>query len=248
MNSIWLAVVLVISLGISACSTTPKFGQENEAATAMQNCNDLLDKGKHKQATRCYEMFRVRFGGSALAEGAELKLADISFDKKEYLLAAETYRAFAKLHPSHSQLPYVYYKAGLSYLKESPKAIDRDQQYLDEAIGYFEIGVQYFRGSPFQEVTREALKEARRRLAARELYVGRYYYKQKEFRASLPRFAVVADNYRGLGFDEEALYLMSKAYVELDDKTKAFEVAAVLKSRHPNSKYLDRLLKDLGVD
>jgi outer membrane protein assembly factor BamD len=207
-----------------------------------------MDKSDYSDANRCYESVRARFGGSGITEEAELRMADISFEKKDYLMAGESYRAFAKLHPSHAKLPYVYYKAGLAYLKESPKALDRDQQYLEEAIGYLEIGARYFPGSAYEELTRQALAEARRRIGGRHLYVGKFYYKRKEYRSSLPRFAEVADDFRDLGIDEEALYLMAKAYIKLEEKSKAFEVAAVLKSRHPNSKYLNKLLGDLGVD
>lgn len=242
---LWLFIAIFFCI---ACASTPPFGQESTVSEAMARCNELMDKEKHDKATKCYEMMRSRFRGTGLAEDAELKIADIAFEKKEYLLAAESYRAFAKLHPSHPKLPYVYFKAGLSYLKESPKAIDRDQQYLDSALGYLEIGLRYFPSSPYQEVTREAYDEVRRRLAARELYVGKFYLKQKEYRACLPRFAIVADQYQGIGFDEEALYLLGKAYLKLDERKKAFEVAAVLKERNPSSKYLDKLIKDLDIE
>jgi outer membrane protein assembly factor BamD len=233
---------------MTACASTPQHGQESNAGEAMARCNELMDKKAYEEATTCYEILRSRFGGSGLSDDAELKIADISFEKKEYLLAAESYRAFAKLHPAHSKLPYIYYKAGLSYLRESPKAIDRDQQYLDEALGYLEIGLRYFPTSQYKELTQEAHNDVLRRLAARELYVGKFYFKHKEYLSSLPRFAEVADKYEGLGYDEEALYLLAKAYIELDKRDKAFEVTAVLKNRYPNSKYLQRLIKDLDID
>lgn len=243
-----LPTLLIVLILLAACSSTPKFGQEKDAATALQRCNTLMDKEKFNDANKCYEMVRSRFGGSGISSEAELKIADITFEKKEYLLAAESYRAFAKLHPAHPKLDYIYYMAGLSYLRESPKGIDRDQQYLEEAIGYLDIGVRYFPDSPYQEVTRGALKEARRRIAARELYVGKFYYNRQEYRASLPRFAGIADKFPGEGIDEEALYWMAKAYLEMKQRKKAFEVTAHLKGRYPNSAYLDKLIKDLDID
>ncbi len=243
-----LCLLVGVILFAAACSSTPQFGQETNAAEALHTCNEIMEKGHHDKASKCYESVRSRFAGEGISDEADLRLADISFERKEYLLAAEGYRSFAKLHPAHPKLPYVYYQAGLCYLRESPKAIDRDQQYLDESIGYLEIGVRYFPGSAYQDVTRDALKEARRRLAARELYVGKFYYKRKEFRSSITRFIKIIDQYEGLGHDEEAIYLMAKAYLELQERSKAFEVTALLKSRHPNSPYLDKLLGDLDID
>ena len=34
-------------------------------------------------------------------------------------------------------------------------------------------------------------------------YVGKFYYKHKEYNSSVVRFAVVADEYPKLGFDEQ---------------------------------------------
>ena len=235
-------------LVVSACGKQTDYADENDAAQAMIQCNQLYEKGNYDKATKCYEMFRTRFGGSGYSADAELKMADIFFEKKEYLLAAESYRAFAKLHPSHRKLSYVYYRAGLAYLKESPKAVSRDQQYLDDSIGYLEIGLRYFPDSPYEAETRVAYQEARRRLGARDLYVGKFYYKRKEYRSALARFAEVADEYPDLGLDEEALYLLAKSYIELAERQKAFEVTAILKRRHPESKYLARLVNDLGID
>jgi len=248
MAAMRLVALTFICLVLTACSSTPDYRQEVDAAAALQICNQLMEKGNYDDATHCYETLRARSGGSELSAEAELQLADISFEKSEYLLAAESYRAFAKLHPAHSKLAYVYYKAGLSYLRESPKAIDRDQQYLDEALGYLEVGLRYFPNSPYQEVTQSAHNEVKRRLAARELYVGKFYYKREEYQSALRRFATVADKYPKLGHDEEALFLLAKSYLALEAKQKAFEVTAHLKKRYPNSRYLNKLIKDLDLE
>lgn len=232
----------------SSCGGQRPYGGEGDAVTALQTCNELFDKKNYEDAAGCYESVQSRYGGTAEGEAAELRRADVYFNQKEYLLAAESYRAFIKLHPTHHRLPYVYYKAGMAYLKESPKAIDRDQQYLDEAIGYFDVGLQYFPGSPYEERTREGRDEALRRLGERHLYIAKYYYKQDEFRSAIARFITVVDDYRGLKIDEEALYLLAKSYLEIEERRKAFEVAAVLKDRYSNSKYLDKLIGDLGIE
>lgn len=234
-------------LVLGACAAQPDYGKESDVTEAMLHCNQLYKDRQFDKANKCYEVLRTRFGGSAAASEAELRMADIFFAKKEYLLAAESYRAFAKLYPTHSKLSYVYYRAGLAYLKESPKAIDRDQEYLDDALGYLEIGLRYFPGSPYEEETRQAYDEVMRRMGRRNLYVGKFYYKRKEYLAALPRFATVADEYQNLGIDAEALYLLAKSYLKLDQRSKAFEVTAILKQRHPDSKYLKKLMGELDI-
>lgn len=240
-------LLLVASFGLS-CSKASMFGQESNPGDALARCNTIMKNKKYKTATRCYENLRSRFAGTHASAEAEIRMADIYFEDKEYLMAAESYRSFAKLHPTHHRLPYIYHRAGLSYLKESPKAIDRDQEYLDLAIDYFEVGMNYFPGSDYYDLTRDAWKKARRRVAKRHLYVANFYFKQKEYRSAIPRYAKIADDYKDLGLDEKALYQMAQAYLKLDKKNKAFEVTAHLKSRYPKSHYLDELAHDLGLD
>ncbi len=235
-------------LWTAACSKVPMFGQESSPSTALARCNEIMEKHSRKEAARCYETLRARFPGTGAGTAAEIGVADIYFKDKEYLLAAESYRNFAKLHPTHHRLPYVYYRAGLSYWKESPKAVDRDQEYLQQAIDYFSVGITYFPGSEYYEVTKEAWRRTRLQVAKRHLYIANFYFKTKEFRASLPRYATIADDYKDLGVDEKALYQMVQAYLHLKEKEKAFETTAHLKGRYPNSSYLDKLAKDLGVD
>jgi outer membrane protein assembly factor BamD len=242
-------ILLCMLAGMAAaCAPGPHFGLEADPQSAFARCEQLFEKGENEQATLCFEDIRSRFTAGNTADEAEIRLGDIYFKEKNYLLAAETYRSFIQLHPTHRRLPYVYYRTGLSYLKESPKAIDRDQEYLEEAMGFFSVGLQYFSGSSYEEATREAWREARLRVAQRKLYIGRFYFKRKEYRAALHRLAQVSDNYTGLGLDEEALYLMAEAYVRLGERKKAFEVTAHLKKRHPDSKHLNQLIHSLDID
>ena len=244
----FLIPLLASLLLLGACSKGPKFGNESGATPALQRCEFWMAKENHKVSERCFETLQARFPGTAVAVEAQLRTADLYFERKDYLVAAEAYRSFAKLHPTDPRLAYVYYRAGLSYFKEGPKAIDRDLEYIEQAVAYFDVGMSYFPNSDYYAVTRKASQKARRRLADRQLYIANYYYKQKEYQAAIPRYAQVADRYQDLKLDEGALYKMASAYLNIDKKKKAFEVTAHLKSRYPNSDYLDKLARALGVN
>lgn len=239
--------ILLLTLLTVSCGTV-KFGQEASSGKALARCDYWFTvREKLDVAKKCYESVQARFSRDAEGTEAELRLADVFFEQKEYLLAAESYRSFAKLHPTNPELPYAYYRAGLAYMKEGPRAIDRDLEYTEQAIAYFDVGMTYFPSSDYYQATRKSWQEARRHLASRHNYIANFYYKQKEYRAAIPRYAKIADNYRDIGLDEAALYQMARAYLELDNKDKAFEVTAHLKSRYPNSDYLDKLARALGV-
>src|SRR3989338_4850188 len=105
----------------------------------LNYCLQMAQKKKYEETVNCLEAFKSRHPSSPGAQEADLIIADNYFRKKDYLLAAETYQDFIKNNPYHSKADYAYYKSGISYLKNTPKAVGRDQQYLDLAVKNFEL-------------------------------------------------------------------------------------------------------------
>ncbi len=211
---------------------------------AYQECHALTEKGDRDEAIKCLELLKSRFGGTSASFEADLEIADNYFRKGEYLLASETYLAFVKLHPTHEKIGYAYYRIGLCYLKESPKAVDRDQEYLDDAIRYFEFAMNV---PSVKDVAKEKWREARTRVARRHFYIGRFYYRTHEYVSAIPRFNEVVTNYSGLGLDERALYLMGDSYRRLTEKERVLEILSVFDQHFPQSPYRKKLARKIGV-
>lgn len=216
------------------------------ADEAYEECHALSEKKDYDEANECFEVLKSRFAGTRASYEADLEIGDNYFRKKEFLLAAETYLAFAKLHPAHEKIDYAYYRIGLSYLRESPKAVDRDQQYLDDAIHYLEFAAGNHESS-VTDVAKEKLTEARTRIAKRHFYIGRFYWRTGEYLSAIPRFQEIVTHYTGLGLDEKALYLMGRSYLGLSQKDKALDMLSVFEQHFPTSPYRKHLAKKIGV-
>ena len=132
-------------------------------------------------------------------------------------------------------------------MKGSPKAIDRDQQYLDDAIAYLEGNMIQYPQNQYYPVAKEKWQEARRRVGRRELYVGRFYYKTGEYLAALPRLQGVIDHYADIGLDEKATYYLGRTYLKLSQKDKAFGALDTLTKRYPAGRYRKKLARRLGL-
>lgn len=237
-------ILLLFALG--GCTKPPMLSTAKNSAEGYEECHAYTEDKNYEKANQCLELLRGRFPGTLQAIEAELETADNYFRQKDYLVAAEAYKGFARLHPAFDRIDYVYYRTGLSYLKESPKAIDRDQQYLDDALHYFSLALNDTQ-SAYRAVARENWLEARKRLAARTFYVGRHYYRGKEYLAAIPRFQEVVTLYSELGFDEKALYLLGRSYLELGQKERASELLTVFDQHFPKSRYRRKLARRLGT-
>lgn len=219
-------------------------GRESDEQ-AFSKCLHLSTKKKFQQAIDCLEVFKSRFPDSRLALEAELRIADAYYQKKEYLLASETYQLYAKLHPTSDKLDYAYYRIGLCAWHETPKKIDRDQQHLPEAIDAFAIVFNQFPDSPYAKMAKVKYDDARRRVAQRHFYVGRFYYKWGEYKAAIPRFQEVYLKYPDLGLDEQALYYEAISYKKLGKKADAQATLALMESKFPNGKKTKEVKNEL---
>ncbi len=239
-----------ISLSLASCGGGKKksrlgfTGREN-AEQAFAKCVQLSTKKKFQESIDCLEIFKTRFPNSDYALQAELKVGDAYFLKKEYLLAAETYQFFTKLHPDSDKLDYAFFKMGMAYLKATPKKIDRDQEHLPQAISSFSLVVSQFPSSTYYRQAKFYYDQARRMVAKRVFYIGNFYYKWGEFRAAGPRFEEVFEKYPGLGLDQKALYYAAKSYQKLGKNEVAQQYAEILKSKYPKSKYSKKAVKEI---
>lgn len=206
----------------------------------IKKCIHLSQKKDYEDAIQCLEMFKARYPQSHQGIEAELMIGDTYFDQKEYLLAAESYAAFIKLHPLHPKIDYAYYRRGVSLFKESPKAIDRDQQYIDEAIRNLEVVIRSFPNSTYRPLALKYYREARMKVAKRHMYIGRFYFRTKEYKASIPRLITVATQYEETGLAPKALYMITLANLKLKQMDDARDSYSMLATKYPDDKYTKR--------
>ena len=240
-----LVFLVILSSFLAACAKKPlQIGREHPELE-IKKCVNLSEKKLFKEAVECLEVFKSRFPKSEWGLEAELYIGDNYFKQKEYLLAADSYEAFIKLHPTHHRVDYAYYKMGLSYLKETPKAIDRDQEYLDAAISNFKVVLQGFTQSAYYDLADKEFKAAREKIARRHFYVGRFYYRTGEYIAAIPRFKEVLDKFSESLVAERSAYLMTISNLKLKRIEDAKESFSGLATKFPQSKYIPELEKKL---
>lgn len=240
-----IIIGIALSLGLTACAKKEVVIGNAGPDVEIKKCIKLSQDKDYEDAIQCLEMFKARYPQSREGLEAELMIGDAYFDKKDYLLAKESYTAFIKLHPFSPRLDYAYYRSGLSLFKESPKAIDRDQTYLDEAIQNFKVVIQRYPNSTYRALALKYYKEARLRVAKRNLYVGRFYYRVGQFKAAIPRLMEVATQYKESGLAPKALFLATVSNLKLnqyDDARRAFSMLSV---DYPGDRYTKKAEKKM---
>lgn len=247
-RALFISILVLSTVLVAGCSGKQfeLSGKESDQE-AIDKCLKLSEKKKFEKAIECFEIFKNRYPDSNYALDTELRIGDSYFKNKEWLLAAESYALYTKLHPSSPKLDYAYYRAGLAYEKRIPKKIDRDLSVLPKAEENFANVFRLFPSSPYSQLAQAKYDEMRQISAARNMYVAKFYYKFGEYRAAIPRFLQILQDYPGLGFDEEALYRLALAYRKLGLPEKAQAATQLMQEKFPESKKTQKLKKKISV-
>jgi outer membrane protein assembly factor BamD len=224
-------------LAIASCAKQKSLDEMNDVE--LFNHAEVLYKDKnYEDAIDAYEKLKNNFPKSDLAIEAETKICHAYFDDEKYLESAECYKDFKDLHPSYKNSEFMYYRLGLSYYLDNPKSIDRDQTNLGNAIASFSEFERLFPESKDLSDVQEKMRDARTRLAKKELLIAHFYFNRKEFKAAMYRYQQILADYPGMDLNEEAMYKLGYTYYRLGKPKKAHSVFTQFLQKYPVSKFL----------
>ncbi len=196
-----------------------------------------FNKRNYTEALKIFEQIKSSFPDNPpYTLWAELKIGDCHFFKEEYVEAIAAYEEFKKAHPTHEEIPYVYYQIGMSYFLQM-RGEDRDQTPTRKALSTFEYLINNFPPSLLTEKAREKVKLCRKQLAAHEFYIGNFYFKERKYQAAAARFEGLLEKFPEQDAQDRTLYLLGKCYLELHQPEKAREVLQKIIDGYPKSPY-----------
>lgn len=181
---------------------------------------------------------------------AELRTADAYFRKEEYEQAAIEYEEFLKRHPGSDEASYATYRLALSHYKLVKKP-DRDPTSTRDALKWFEFFVEKYPESPLVGEANKKISQCRNRLAKREIYIGNYYAKRKNFKAAANRYNVVVSQYSDTKEFEKALYLLGNSYFKMGDNILARATLKRVVDEFPDTEYrrkAESLLQEIDTN
>jgi len=206
---------------------------------------NLFFVGRYDEAEASFKKIMEDFPLSPHSVEAELMLGDLSYKREMYEDAASYYTNFAALHPSHPRAPYALFQKGMSHFKDI-LSIDRDQTATRKALFAFEDLVRSYPESPYREKAEGLMVFLRERLAARELYVAKFYYKNKNYTGALERFRNLLKDYPESSQTEESLFYMGESYLKIGEEDLAREAFSTLIDSFPDGPFSDDARKALN--
>lgn len=241
-KSIVLVFLILLLFGCGA----KRIERGDSAEALYQKAMDELGKKKkfpwiftgidYDMVLKLLKEIQLKYTFSPYATLAELRTADTYFKRGEFEQASVEYEEFIKRHPSHEETPYATFRLGLSYYKQM-RSYDRDPTHTRDALKWFNIFIEKYPDSPLKSEATRMITECRERLAKREIYIGNFYAKRKNYKAAAERFKVVVNQYDDTSKFEEALFLMGKSYFDMGEKEIAKEALERVVEEFPKAKY-----------
>ena len=250
--------LLLVALSLGGCATLSTTGEvepdyAQDAETNLARGNQAFESRNYAESLKYFEHVRSRYPYLDVAKRAELRIADTHFAREEYIEARDAYLNFVKLHPTWPQVDYAAFRAALTHYKEIPSDFfllppseEKDQAEVKNALRAMQDFVRQYPNSEYRAQAEEIVADVRRRLARHELYVASFYARRERWRAVASRLETVAEEYQGLGFDEQALFGLHNAYTHLNEKEKARKALEEILARMPGTRAAEKAKALLG--
>ena len=212
---IYLIAVFVLSLFLALACTS--CGHSN--VTAVLDAESRFALGKKKfvghdylEAINEFEVIRLQFPGSIIADSAQYYLGECHYQQEEYLLAAEEYQTLRRNMPASSLVPLAQYKIAMCYFNLSPGS-SLDQAYTKRAIDEFQTFIEYYPTNDLVKDAEQKISELNSRLARKLYESGELYMKLENYKAAIIYFDLVAEKYHDTRYAELALLKKVEALI-----------------------------------
>ena len=243
-----IKLIFIFSLFIFCLSCSKKVVEENlikekdielQMIAAYEEGLKELKKGDALFAAKKFNEAEVLFPQSDYAPKAALMAAYAYYSQNYYGDAIAELERFIKIYPNHYNIDYAEYLLGLSFYEQ---IIDetKDLESINNAKKIFLNLINKYPETNFSVDAKFKLDLINEILAAKEIYIGRYYFDKKKWIPSINRFRAVIDNYDTTIYAEEALHRLVEIHyiIGLEDEAKKY--AYMLGYNYRSSEWYER--------
>ena len=225
----YISISLILLLIISCSKKVPekKITVEKEMQLQMIEAYNEglkeLERGDVLFAAKKFNEAEILFPQSDYAPRAALMAAYSYYTQDYYGDAIAELERFIRVYPNHPRNDYAEYLLGLCFYEQ---IVDekKDLQSITDAKITFQNLIKKYPKTDFAIDANYKLDLINDVLAAKEIYIGRYYMEKKKWIPAINRFRSIIDQYDTTIYVEEALYRLVEIYyiIGLEDEAKRY--------------------------
>ena len=197
---------------------------------------EQLKAGDALFAAKKFNEAEILFPQSDVAPKAALMAAYSYYSQNYYGDAIAELERFLRVYPQHKDIVYAEYLMGLSFYEQ---IVDekKDLKSIENSKKIFLNIINKYPNTDFAIDAEFKINLVDTILAAKEMYIGRYYFDRKKWIASINRFKFVIDNYDTTVYVEEALHRLVEVYFILGLEEESKKYANLLGYNYKSSEW-----------
>ena len=228
-----LAFFIILIL-FSSCSKEPlkntiikEKSLELQVEEAYKEGMEALNSGDVLYAAKKFNEAEILFPQAESAPQSALMAAYSYYTQDYYGDAIAELKRFLKVYPAHKDIGYVYYMIAICYYEQ---IVDekKDLQSIINAKKNFNIILKDYPNTEYAMDAEFKIDLINDILAAKEMYLGRYYFDRKKWIPAINRFREIIDNYDTTIFAEEALHRLVEVHYTIGLIDEAEKYAQLL--------------------
>ena len=200
---------------------------EAEMILAYKEGMKQLEKGDALYASRKFDEAEILFPQSIWAAKASLMSAYALYSQNYYDDAIFNLERHIKNYPKDKNLVYAHYLIAICYFEQLYDE-RKDLKPLVKAREKFEHILKKYPNTDYAIDAKWKMGLIVDQMAAKEMYIGRYYMKMEKWIAAINRFQFVVKYYDTTVYIEEALHRLVEIYYKIGLVEDAQKVAATL--------------------
>ena len=219
-------------------STINETNLELQMIEAYEEGLKELKRGDALFAAKKFNEAEILYPQSDVAPRAALMAGYSYYSQNYYGDAIAELDRFLKVYPNHKNIPYAEYLLALCYYEQ---IVDekKDLESIENSKKIFLGIIKKYPNTDFAIDSEFKLDLINDILAAKEMYVGRYYVDRKKWIGAINRFKFVLDNYDTTIYVEEALHRLVEIYYILGLEDEAMKYATLLGYNYQSSKWYE---------
>jgi len=178
---------------------------EIEMSNAYKEGYFELQRGDVLLAAKKFNESELLFPQSSWAAKSAIMAAYSYYSQDYYSDAIFELKRYLKTYPNHADKAYAHFLLGMSFYEQIVNE-KKDLQSILDSKKQFELIIREYPTTEFATDAKFKIDLINEILAAKEMYIARYYLERTKWIPALNRFKTVVNDYSTTIYIEEALY------------------------------------------
>ena len=244
-------LILIIIFSLISCSKKDKEvyipSEKVNPYTLYQEGLDAFEKNDFFFASKKFSEAEINFDKPELAAKSSIMASFSLYGINFYRDAIDSLERYLKTYPADKNNMYAHYLMAIIYYEQISDE-KKDLKPLTRANEKIDFFLDKYPSSDYSIDLKFKKDLIQNQLAAKELYIARYYISVQKWIPAMKRLKIIVKNYDKTIFIEEALHRLVEIHYHIGLEKEAKKYASILGYNYNSSEWFEQSFKVLNKE